>query len=253
MKIQIMKYRLLGMATLLLAYACNEDLSYREPAGTSKGAPQQVSEVEVKNYPGKATISYSLPADPDLLYVKATYTLASGKVMDVKSSYFVDSLVVEGFADTQEHEIKLYTVNRQEVHSEPISVKVKPLEAPIWSVLESIDIRDAFGGYKLTAVNKYQEAIGILIMEQNVLKEWEVDNNLSVYTSVDSVLSQRSGMDTLTRHFGIAIRDRWNNKHDHAYGNTRSVFLLSLLIKPCIYIHIYTFYTHNSIWLKVDL
>ena len=112
MKIQIMKYRLLGMATLLLAYACNEDLSYREPAGTSKGAPQQVSEVEVKNYPGKATISYSLPADPDLLYVKATYTLASGKVMDVKSSYFVDSLVVEGFADTQEHEIKLYTVNR---------------------------------------------------------------------------------------------------------------------------------------------
>lgn len=228
MKIHILKYRLLGMATLLLAYACNEDLSYREPSGTSKGVPQQVTEVQVKNYPGKATISYNLPADPDLLYVKATYTLANGKVMDVKSSYFVDSLVVEGFADTQEHEIKLYTVNRQEVHSEPIAVTVKPLKAPIWSVLETIDIRDAFGGYKLTALNRTQEAIGILIMEQNILKEWEVNNNLSVYTSVDSILSQRSGMDTVTRHFGIAIRDRWSNITDTLYKDINPIYEVEL-------------------------
>ncbi|SKC83779.1 DUF4959 domain-containing protein [Ohtaekwangia koreensis] len=228
MKIYTMKYWLISIATLLLVNSCNEDLSYREPTGTSSGIPQHVTEIQVKNFPGKATISYKLPADPNLLYVQAKYVLANGKEMDVKSSYFVDSLVVEGFADTQEHEIKLYTVNRQEVHSDPISVTVKPLTAPIWSVLESIDIRDAFGGYKLTAVNKTQEAIGILIMETNVFDEWEVDNNLSIYTSIDSVLSQRSGMDTVTRHFAIAVRDRWSNITDTLYKDINPIYEVEL-------------------------
>jgi hypothetical protein len=188
----------------------------------------QVSEIQVKNRPGKATITYSLPADPGLLYVKASYTLSNGTKMDVKSSYYVDSVVVEGFADTNDHEIQLYSVNRQGVSSEPVSVTVKPLEAPIWGILESLNIRDAFGGYKLTAVNKTQEAIGILIMEKNVRNEWEVDNNLSVYTTIDSITSQRGGMDTLTRNYAIAIRDRWNNLTDTLYREINPIYEVEL-------------------------
>jgi hypothetical protein len=228
MKTKDIKYWLFGVATLLLVNSCNDEMGERKPIGSSSGTPLQVSEIQVKNRPGKATITYSLPADQGLLYVKASYTLSNGTKMDVKSSYYVDSLVVEGFADTNEHTILLYSVNRQGVSSEPVSVTVKPLEAPIWGILESINIRDAFGGYKLTAVNKTQEAIGILIMEKNVRKEWEVNNNLSVYTSTDSITSQRGGMDTLTRNYAIAIRDRWNNFTDTLYKEINPIYEVEL-------------------------
>lgn len=215
MKTHNIRYGLLGVSALLilLMNACG-DSEFREPIGPSGPAPLQISEVEVTNRGGKATITYALPEDPSLLYVLAKYTLANGRKMDVKSSYFADSLVVEGFADTNEHQIELYSVSRKGALSEPVIVTVKPLEAPIWAVLESIDIRDAFGGYKLTAVNKTQEAIAILVMSKNALDEWEVDNDLSVYTDTDSILSLRSGMDTVKRNYAIAVRDRWSNYTD---------------------------------------
>lgn len=228
MKIKDIKYWLFGVATVLLVNSCNDEMGDRKPSGSSDGVPLQVSEVQVKNRPGKATITYSLPADAGLLYVKASYTLSNGTKMDVKSSYYVDSLVVEGFADTNEHAIQLYSVNRQGVSSEPVSVTVQPLEAPIWDILESVNIRDAFGGYKLTAVNKTQESIGILIMEKNVRNEWEINNDLSVYTSIDSIDSQRSGMDTVTRHYAITIRDRWSNYTDTLYREINPIYEVEL-------------------------
>ena len=228
MNIKEFKYWMVGIAVMLLVNSCSEDASYREASGSSSSVPQQVSEVQVTNRAGKATIKYSLPSDPNLLYIRAKYTLTNGREMDVKSSYFSDSLVVEGFADTDEHDVKLFSVSRHGVQSDPINVKVKPLQAPIWSVLESLNIRDAFGGYKLEAVNKAQESIGILIMEKNVFQEWEVNNNLSVYTSADTILSQRSGMDTLTREFAIAIRDRWSNVTDTLYKDVNPIYEVEL-------------------------
>lgn len=229
MKTHKIRYWLFSTAALvlLLVNSC-DDSEFRETTGASTGTPLQVSEIQVTNLPGKATIRYALPDDPGLLYVRAKYTLSNGRKMDVKSSYFVDSLVVEGFADTNEHDIELYSVNRQGVYSKPVTVTIKPLEAPIWSVLESINIRDAFGGYKLTALNKAKESIGILIMEQNVYKEWEVNNNLSVYTSTDTILSQRTGMDTVTRSYAIAIRDRWNNYTDTLYKEINPIYEVEL-------------------------
>jgi hypothetical protein len=215
MKTYNIRYGLPGASALLvlLMSACG-DSEFREPIGPSGPAPLQISEVQVINKAGKATITYTLPEDPSFLYVQAKYTLANGRSMNVKSSYFTDSLVVEGFADTDEHQIALYSVSRKGASSEPVMATVKPLTASIWPILESIKIRDAFGGYILEAVNKTEEAIAILVMSKNGRNEWEVDNDLSVYTSVDTILSQRSGMDTVTRTYAIAVRDRWYNYTD---------------------------------------
>src|SRR5689334_4166733 len=99
MKKFISKYFLLGLALVPFLQFCNDDSSFREPSGSSSGTPQPVSEVQVKNLPGKATIKYLVPTNRNVLYVKAEYTLPNGKDMEIKASYFVDSVVVEGFAD----------------------------------------------------------------------------------------------------------------------------------------------------------
>src|SRR5690606_35393185 len=80
------------------------------PLEHSNQRPGKVSNVSVKNAPGKATISYKLPMDQDLLYVKAVYRLTSGVKREVKSSYYNNSLVADGFAEEQEYEVKLYAV-----------------------------------------------------------------------------------------------------------------------------------------------
>jgi len=230
MKTHNIRYGLLGLSALLIVLmnACG-DSEFREPIGPSDGTPpQQISEIQVTNRPGKATIRYALPKDASLLYVLAKYKLANGRAMDVKSSYYTDSLVVEGFADTGEHQIALYSVSRDGAQSEPVMATVNPLKAPIWDVLESIHVRDAFGGYKLTAVNKTQEAIAVLVMSKNPLNEWEVDNDLSVYTSIDSILSLRSGMDTLPRNYAIAVRDRWYNYTDTLIKEVHPIYEVEL-------------------------
>jgi hypothetical protein len=213
---------------LLFIISCKDELTDHKPTGSDSSVPQSLSEVQVINRAGNAKIMYKTPADANLLYVKAEYTITSGKAMEAKSSYFSDSLVLEGFADTLEHEVKLYTVSRSEVKSQPTTVKVKPLTAPIWPVYESVKIINAFGGYKLTAENKTKASIAILIMKRNVLNEWEVDNDLSVYTSANVVSSQKSGMDTLSREYGIAVRDRWGNITDTLFQQVDPIFEVEL-------------------------
>jgi hypothetical protein len=219
-----LKYLMRAVLLLAVLYSCSEDLEHRKPSGGSDGVPEKVTEVNVKNYPGKATITYKIPNDPDLLYVKAIYTSSSGRAMEAKASYYVDSLVVEGFADENDHEVKLYTVNRHEKQSEAISVTVNPLEAPIWPILRSFDMRNAFGGFKLAALNITKEPVAILIMERNARNEWDVNNNLSVYTSIDSITSQVAGLDTLLREYAIAIRDRWGNLTDTVFQDITPIY-----------------------------
>lgn len=203
---------LLLLLSLLIITACEEE-GQHEPLEKNTTPPGVVSEVQVDNLPGRAMITYSLPADQDLLYVKAVYTLATGQAMEVRASYYKNSLVVEGFADTLEHEIKLYAVNRSEVASDPITIKIKPLEAPVWRVYKTLEAQPAFGGIRIKAINKDRSDVAILVMEKNDLGEWEANTN-SIYTSTDSIMHTIRGYDTLTHQFAVTVRDRWLNYTD---------------------------------------
>jgi hypothetical protein len=228
MKANNIKTGIYATIMLLLIISCKDELTEHKPVGSDASEPQQVSEVQVTNRAGNAKLTYKTPADANLLYVKAEYTITSGRVMEAKASYYSDSLVLEGFADTLEHEVKLYTVSRSEVKSQPKIVKVKPLTAPIWPVYESVKIINAFGGYKLTAVNDTKAPIAILIMKRNVVNEWEVDNDLSIYTSGNVINSQKSGMDTVSRQYGIAVRDRWGNITDTLFQQVNPIYEVEL-------------------------
>ena len=80
------KYLVAAVVAIAVLYACSDDVAFREPTGSSNGTPDQVSEVTVTNYPGRATIRYEIPEDPDLLYVKAVYKITNGRTMEAKAS-----------------------------------------------------------------------------------------------------------------------------------------------------------------------
>ena len=213
-------YLIVVFLTTSVFFGCKEDKL--EPLEKSTTPPGPVSNVSIKSGPGKAEIQYSLPNDKDLLYVKAVYTLASGKVMEVKSSYYDNKLTVEGFGDTEEHEVKLYAVNRSELSSAPVSVKVKPLENPIWEVFRSLDATADFGGVKLKASNPALAELAIEVMIES--KGEYVPTARNIYTSSADIDFSTRGLDTIPYKFAITIRDRWLNYSDTLYKTIKPHF-----------------------------
>jgi hypothetical protein len=209
---------------LIFIISCKKGLDTHEPLTDDPTVPAQVSNIMVQNGNGKATLTYTVPNDPNLLYVKAVYTISTGQQYESKASSYNNTLIVEGFADTASHEIKVYSVSRSNVESAPVSVKIKPLTAPIWEVYRSLQVRDAFGGYDLLAQNASKDNIAIIVVKRNVFNEFEADNNKSVYTRTDSILSKVRGLDTTSYRFGFFVKDRWGNKTDTIYKQIKPLY-----------------------------
>ncbi len=220
------------IAIALLVISC--DKNSLDPLENNLTPPGQVQNVKVENLPGKSKITYTLPTDQDLLYVKAEYTLANGKEMVVKSSYYKNSLEVEGFANDAEYDIKLYAVNRSETVSSPVIVKIHPLKSSIWDVFKSLDVKPAFGGIRVNASNLDRQDISILVMEKNNLGDWVV-NPKSIYTSTDLVSRTIRGFTVAEHNYAITVRDRWQNTTDTLF--TTITPLLELVIPKSGYKH----------------
>ncbi len=212
------------LSVLLFALGCKQELEFRTPHGDNAEKPDVVTGVSVINLDGKAKITYKLPANANLLYVKAVYQYGTGESAEVKSSIYKDTILVEGFADTQEHDVTLYAVSRNEVLSDPVVVKVKPLEAPFRKVFQSIDVINAFGGYNLTASNPTRDNVSIIVMRRNNFNEFERDNFKSVYTKTDNIISKIRNLDTLEQDFAIYVKDHWGNNSDTLYTTIKPIF-----------------------------
>lgn len=223
MRTSIMNY-IISFAALSVIISCSRDYDTHKPASNDPAIPLQVSNIKVENQAGKAVLSFSLPNDPNLLYVKASYTLSTGRQVEVKASYHSSSLIVDGYADTLEHEVKVYSVSRSEVSSEPVIVKIKPGEAPIWKVYKSINVLSAFGGYNMTASNEIRADISLLVLKKNAFNEYETDINKSVYTNTDAIESKIRGLDTTEHTFGFLVTDKWGNTTDTLYQTVKPLF-----------------------------
>lgn len=208
-----LKNNFILMLSLLIAFLSSCKVDALSPLEKNTNAPGPVSNVNYTAGPGNALITYASPTDKDLLYVKAVYTLANGRVMEVKSSYYGNNLTVEGFGDTEEHEVKLYAVNRSEIASAPVSIKVKPLENPIWEVYRSMKALADFGGLRFTAKNTAQADLAIEILTEDS-KGRLVPTTKNIYTSTIDIDQAIRGYDPVARKFAITIRDRWLNYSD---------------------------------------
>lgn len=208
----------------LFAY-CGKKIE-NEPLCDDPTAPALVTNVRVENRDGLAKIMYTVPEDDNLLYVQAEYVGTNGEPVETKASYYVDSIIVNGFADTAEHEVSLYSVSKCGAKSEPVLVTVKPKEAPIFKVFRSLQIENSFGGFRITAANLTGDNIGIIVLSQNEFKEYEVDNYKSVYITAGEkdILAKVRGMDTVTQRLGFYIQDRWGNSSDTLYQDITPIY-----------------------------
>ena len=150
---------------------CKEDRL--EPMGHDSTPPGQVSNVGVESLPGKVKLTYTLPGDPNLLYVKAVYRLNSGAMREIKASYYTNTMTLDGFGDTNVHDVQVYAVNRSEVASDPVTVQVQPQENPIWDVRRSMVVSNDFSGVHVKAENPARETVAIEIMRKDSLGNWQ--------------------------------------------------------------------------------
>ncbi len=204
-------------------YSCSEDKGIDGPLEHSTAVPGQVSNVIVDNLPGKAKLTYTLPSDKDLLYVVAEYSLENGRKMQVKSSYYNNDVLLEGFTGNNDVEVSLYAVSRSEVKSNPVLVTVSPLKAPIFDIYDNISVGPDFGGLRIIADNPTAEDISILVMQRDVQGDWEILPT-SIYTSASEVNQAIRGLEVKEQEFAIAIRDRWQNVTDTLFTTVSPYF-----------------------------
>lgn len=222
------KYFLLLITALgVLFMQCRED--EHEPISTDTKAPGVIKNIRVDNLPGTAVIRYDLPNEDDLLYIQAEYTLKNGREMKVKASIYVDSLVCEGFGTAEEYDVKLYAVDKAANYGEPIVQKVNPLTPPVKTILNSVEMRNTFGGVNIQWENKTQSPVAVVVMINDTTdSENQYMEAGTIYTEANTGNYNLRGFDIETRDFYCFVKDRWDNYSDTIITSITPLFEVQL-------------------------
>lgn len=176
-------------------------------------APVQVSDVKVVATPGGGVLTYKIPSDSNFSYAKAVYEIRPGIYREASASYYQDTLLLVGFGDTLTHEVKIYSVGKNEKKSEPVSVSVTPLTPPVESVFKTLILGATFGGVQVDFRNIDRANLAIqLIRDTTGMDTWSTVETF--YTGAPEGRFSVRGFDTTVKKFGVVIRDRWNNRSD---------------------------------------
>ena len=217
----IMKLRniILWAGAVLVAAACADDLGSRIDQHANVGIPVPITVKSVRNIAGGAVIKVTIPDDPNLKGVVAEYE-RGGHVVNTKISRYVDSLTVEGYADTKTHTIKLYSFNVNEERSSAVDVDIQPLTPAILEAKPTLI--ESFGGVKVHIQNnKSKSDLAICILRDadlsdqgkplNKMKWVEVT---TLFTASEDIFLSRRGIEPTKAIFGVYLRDHWGNVSD---------------------------------------
>ena len=205
---------------LVLWTGCKEEIR-NDHIDAGAPAPAQVSDVTVRDTHGGAVLKYKLPADKNLLYVKAVYEIQPGVFREAKSSYFKDSLVLEGYGDTKTHDVQIISVGKNKKESEPLIKQVNPLMPPV--LMATKNIRESFGGVAIDIENPTRANLAIVLLaDLDNIGYW---NELITYwSSMDKGTFVYRGLDSISYGFAVYFRDRWGNLSDTVSAVVKPLF-----------------------------
>lgn len=221
----MLKYYIHALVFIIFLAGCKQDV-LNKPIVINTNPPGVVANVQVVNQTGKAVLTYSLPSDPDLLYVKAVYETSPGVVAQVVASRYTNTMIVDGFGDTLTHKIKLYAVNTSEVASAPVEVSVNPLTPGYILARRSLQVAITFGGFTLTCNNPALDNVVIIPLVDTAgngkwIQTIGMDN---VYSNQPLISATIRNQPAVTRKYAFVVRDRWFHYSDSLFLTLTPLF-----------------------------
>lgn len=153
----------LNKAVLFLLFIFAAILSCSDHEDLDTSPPGVLSNVSVTPTNGGGIISYTLPSDDDILYVKAVYTNSQGEEVFRVSSKHNTSVEITGLSQLTPVNVKLFVVDLNENVSETVSIDFTPLKSFIFFVQESIQISPDLGGVKITWENIASKTVFVYV------------------------------------------------------------------------------------------
>ncbi|MDR0422178.1 MAG: DUF5126 domain-containing protein [Proteiniphilum sp.] len=201
-----------GSLLFLLSLAilsCSELPTGQTP--TDSEPPSPLSNVSVTPTHGGAHITYSLPVEDDISYVKCEFTYA-GVSRTARSSIYKNYMELDGIGEPEEIELRLYVVDHSENLSEVHIERFTPLDPPMTAVYNSFEIVPTYGGVVVTWKNPAEAMVGISFMASNDYGELELRD--MVFSSLPEDSKKLRPFNTRTRLFALSITDKYENTSD---------------------------------------
>jgi len=156
-------------------------------------------------------LKYTLPADEDLLYVKAYYELKDGPGQ-MSSSVYSNGMTIQGFGDKSTRTIRLVTVDRSRNESQPVSIEVTPKEAPVNVARQSLAMEESWGGVKLTWSNPDRADLSVHVLIPDEVGEFvEID---AFYSANPEEARGVYGLECEPTEFKVFTKDIYGNVSD---------------------------------------
>ncbi len=203
----------IAVITLILSHSCKKSEGYNQVVSGDKTKPGVITDLKVKNINGAAYITYALPNSDNLLYVLAQYNINGKTVRQTKSSYYTDTVLCDGFAQSKDYQVTLWTVSRANVQSDPVTVTVHP-DTPYYLLAKkTVQLQADFGGVNIKAIDKGKRDLGyILIAYDTSTRALEVQDQH--YSNIDTINYTVRGYAAANRQFGLYITDQFGNVSD---------------------------------------
>ncbi|QMU64409.1 MAG: DUF4959 domain-containing protein [Flavobacteriaceae bacterium] len=147
----------LSLFILVAIISCSKN----EDVDTTPPSPLSVISVTPTN--GGGIITYNLPSDDDILYVKAVYTNSQGEEVFRVASKHNTTIEIDGLNQNTPVNVKLYVIDESENISQSVAIDFTPLESFIFLVQESIQITPDLGGVKITWENIASKTVFVYV------------------------------------------------------------------------------------------
>lgn len=182
--------------------------------------PTAISDYEVTPINGGAIISYAVPKDPNIMCVTAEYE-RNGEHFAERSSYFKNSIRIEGFRTSDPVTVKLYTENENEDHSEAITIQFAPLKGMVDVTKESLNFITTFGGIVLDWENLSNTELNIRLL---AFIDDELQRDEIYFSSFAKDKRSYRGFEAVETTFAVLIGDKWKNISDTIFYTTIPLF-----------------------------
>ncbi|MDR1860320.1 MAG: DUF4959 domain-containing protein [Bacteroidales bacterium] len=207
--------RAIALSLFILLFACKEE-GRIDHIDSSAPAPDNVTVLDVTPRPGGSVIKYKLPDDvSNLLGVEVVYT-RNGETCRSKASKYSDTLVVEGFGNTDPQEVMLYSVGLNGKLSSGVPRLITPLAPPVQTV--QFDIVAGFGGVVTSIEGNTSKAdLSLVLLIADTLYTDFYSEIQTFHTKSAAFKFSRRGLEARESNFAMFLRDRWGNRSDTIY------------------------------------